>query len=74
VTISARIKVIVVEIGGLSTGGGGGGSFINLTIEFAGATSANEAGKEEKDDNEGDDTDGREDPGNRSCILEETKE
>jgi len=73
VSISARSKVEIVEIGGLSTGSGGGGGFINLTIEFAGATSANEAGKEEKDDNEGNDTGGREDPGNRSCISEETK-
>lgn len=71
-SISTRSKVEVVEIGGLGTSSGSGG-FINLTIELAGATSANEACKEEKDDNEADDTDGREDPGNRSFISEETK-
>jgi len=69
---SARSIIVVIEIGELSTGGSRGG-FFNLTIEFAGATSANEAGKEEKDDNNGDDTDDREDPGNCTCIVEETK-
>lgn len=69
---SARSIIIVIEIGDLSTGGSSGG-FFNLTIEFAGATSANEAGKKPKDDNNGDDTDDREDPGNRACIVEEPK-
>jgi hypothetical protein len=70
---SARSVIVVIEIGGGSTGGCSRSGFINLTIEFAGATSANEAGKEEKDGDYGDDTDGGEDPGNRACIVEETK-
>ena len=68
----ARSIIVVIEIRELSTGGSGGG-FFDLAIEFAGATSANEAGKEEKDDNKGDDTDNREDPGNRACVVEEPK-
>jgi hypothetical protein len=57
----------------MSTGCGSGSSLINLTIKLAGATSANEAGKEEEDGDESDDTSDRKDRGNRACIVEETK-
>ena len=69
---STRGEIQVIEIGGLCISGGSG-SLINLAIQFPGATSANEAGKEEKYDNEGDDTSDRKDRGNRACIVEETK-
>jgi len=69
---SARVKIIIVEIGSMS-GGGGSGSLINLAIKFAGATFADVTGEEEEDDHEGDDTNDREDPGNLACVVEETK-
>lgn len=74
VSISCTRGIIqVAEIGGLSTGGGSGSSLINLTIKLAGATSANEARKEEEDGNESDNTSDRKDRGNRACVMEETK-
>ena len=62
----------VIEIGCLSIGGDGG-SLIYLAIQLAGATSANEAGKEEKDNDKGDDTSDREDCGNCTCVVKETE-
>jgi hypothetical protein len=52
--------------------GSSSSSLINLAIQFAGATSADEAGKEEKDDNKRDDTNDGEDPGNGACVMKET--
>jgi hypothetical protein len=51
----ARGIIKVVEIGGLRIGSGSG-SLINLAIQFASATSPNETGKEEEDNNKGGDT------------------
>jgi hypothetical protein len=64
--------IIVVKIGGLNIGSGSG-SLVNFAIQFAGTTSANEAGKEEENGNKGDDTNDREDSSNRASVVEETK-
>jgi len=68
---SARVIIIIVEIGSTSSGGGSR-SLINLAIKFAGATLADETGEKEEDEGEGDSTSDREDPGNLACVVEET--
>jgi hypothetical protein len=68
----ARGIIKVVEIGEMSIGSVSG-SFINLAVQLAGATSTNEAGKEEKDNNKGDYTNNGEDSGNGACVVEETE-
>src|SRR6266478_2723085 len=67
----ARGIIKVIEIGGLGSSSSRR-SLINLAIKFTGSTSANEAGGEEEDKNEGDNTNDREDSSNRACVMEET--
>jgi hypothetical protein len=67
----SRGKIKVVEIRRLS-GGSFSSSLINLAIKLAGATSANIAGKEYKDENEAENASDGEDSSDCACIMKET--
>jgi len=71
---SARRIVKVVEIWDLRGGGGGRSrSLINLAIEFAGTTSADEAGKKEKEGDEADHANDREHSSDSAFLVKETE-
>jgi len=69
----SRSIIIVIEVRRLS-GCGCGCSLINFAVEFAGSTSAEVAGEEEKDKDDGNNANNRENSGHCTFVVKETKE